>query len=472
MLKITVSCAMLFNPFRRRRLYATRSSFGRNRKRSVSWGLILLAVPLGMIGLEFLARITLNLTAQEKTSSSGANPSLEAYQLQFTTASGQVIAGLPITGQLQAELNATSGYELSGNQENAFWQINEQGFRDHEPVPLVKPEGEVRIFILGGSTAFGQWSQGNQNAISNKLESLLAARVAQQRKQPDEYQPETLSIYRSEHYKQLIRKKSIHNANYRVINAAVPGYASGNELARLALNVFPYSPDAVIVMNGYADLLLPSEQTLYTLPELEQFLTDAGAHYRAQFDLALNNRLHQFSLVQAIQRWTSPADDLSISDRTIVGPTTPSLIQQLPQDDKEFQARLDRYKEHQTQMIRLVAGRNIPIVLATQPEITGRSMEALSPSEEAMLQELGQRYQETVSKYYPQLRDVNQSLGKAFNRNARYLDFYAAGANLPAPAFQDPIHLTAESNTKLATALYETVTMLSTVRVTPKDPTR
>ena len=67
------------------------------------------------------------------------------------------------------------GYELVGDRTSKFWQINPQGFRDRAPVPLVKPKDEIRIFLLGNSTAFGYGNIDNAATISAQLEAAFTA---------------------------------------------------------------------------------------------------------------------------------------------------------------------------------------------------------------------------------------------------------------------------------------------------------
>jgi hypothetical protein len=169
------------------------------------------------------------------------------------------------------------GYSLVENQQHKFWQINAQGFRDRDPLPLVKPQNEIRIFLLGNSTAFGYGSSSNSKTISDQLETRLQQRLEQQQTTPEIYQsdlpltdtkqPKKLANPpKAKQQENLAKPPKIKPGKYRIINAAVPGYASGNELAQIALQVLKYQPDLIIMLDGYQDLMLPSDRKATHIP--------------------------------------------------------------------------------------------------------------------------------------------------------------------------------------------------------------
>lgn len=91
--------------------------------------------------------------------------------------------------------------------------INSQGLRD-DPVSLEKPRGAYRILGLGDSVTFG-WQVGQEETYLGQLESMLNA--------------------------------SDPTRRYEVINAGMPGYNLGNELAYFKEYGVRYQPDLVIV---------------------------------------------------------------------------------------------------------------------------------------------------------------------------------------------------------------------------------
>ena len=70
------------------------------------------------------------------------------------------------------------------------------------------------------------------------MEARLQKRLQQQRQTPQFYKPDILPVDPELRAEALKKTSKLKQANYRVINAAVPGYASGNQLAQLALQVF------------------------------------------------------------------------------------------------------------------------------------------------------------------------------------------------------------------------------------------
>lgn len=217
---------------RERRMFTSRK---RSRRRSSSGFWAIASVALFLLGLELLTRIFIDLSgnrskfAQAKTESDIS----QAYRLQFVT---QLKARQKTSKNnnqpLTAKPSLSVGYQLVGNQEHKYWQVNEQGFRDVNTVPLAKPQNEIRIFLLGGSTAFGYGNSSNAETISEHLEARLQQRLQQQKSSPHLYKPDLLPSDQKEKQKYLAKPSKIKPGNYRIINAAVPGYASGNELAQ------------------------------------------------------------------------------------------------------------------------------------------------------------------------------------------------------------------------------------------------
>jgi len=112
---------------------------------------------------------------------------------------------------------------LEPNQHTNIMNINNDGFRGPE-ILKEKPDDTYRIFVLGGSTAFAIKALSDQTTIPGYLQ---------------------------ENYDQLV-----HSKNMEVVNAAVPGYKSIDELMLVKTKLIDYSPDLIIVYDGTNDLHL------------------------------------------------------------------------------------------------------------------------------------------------------------------------------------------------------------------------
>lgn len=109
---------------------------------------------------------------------------------------------------------------------------NAQGFRRAEDVLVDKPAGTYRIFVMGGSTAYGLGSLSPQgHAIYPILKN-----------------DETI-----DHYLETFLKHALPSRKIEVINAAIPSHSSHHHLIYLNQTVLKYKPDMVVFIDGYND---------------------------------------------------------------------------------------------------------------------------------------------------------------------------------------------------------------------------
>lgn len=453
----------------RRKLYIGKKPT-RQKRISPLW--IIVSIPLLLIVLEVLIRLFFSFTGKpQRFLTQQDNSALsQAYQLQFLT-NNEPIQGLAEGGKLKVQRHPIAGYQLVSQQESQFWQINEQGWRETVSIPQQKPSNEIRIFILGGSSAFGYYNRNNQDTIAQKLEQRLNQRVEEQQAQPNQYQPKVLPFYEPDRLRLLKKTPRLREGNYQVINAAVPGYTSGNQLAQLALDILPYNPDLIIVMGGYKDLMLSSEQSFADIPLVETYLSNAPQHFRAYLRKPLNNWGQKSDLVQMATSWME-TPPVPTTENTLVlnqNPTKP-LVSYLPQQPSELVERVQRYRQNHLQMVRLTAGAGIPLISAVQPEITGRNLENLPRQEQEIINELGKEYLQEVRNAYTELRKANAQLEEIFPNNVDSLNLYPIYSDFPNQAFTNPIHLTAEANAMAAEHLYEKITQVPKMQIVPREP--
>ncbi len=115
---------------------------------------------------------------------------------------------------------------------NRFEYSNNAGFRDPRPISKEKPPDEFRIFLTGGSTAFGLAASGSAAAATNYY--YIEHR-------------ETIS-YLLERI--LTATSPIAGKKIRVYNTAVWGYSYQHLLLRYITKLRQYKPDLVISLDG------------------------------------------------------------------------------------------------------------------------------------------------------------------------------------------------------------------------------
>lgn len=454
----------------RKPLRSTNYRLSRKKRPFPRLWMILLSIPVALIVLELLMRMIVGFTgkAAELEAYQGEPLNITAYRLKYLNSSGQAFEGLPNQGRLKVKYSPLMGYRLVGNQQSNVWGINAQGFRSDQAIAPTKPNDEVRVFVLGGSTAFGQLSSNNQTTFASKLETLLNQQVATQKSNPKKFRPDVMPYFADELAKAMALPPRIRESRYRVINAAVPGYMSSNELSQLALQILAYQPDFVVLVDGYADLLVPSTQEGTDIPGNEKLLTNASGHFFSDLNQSLKRWVYQSYLVRGFQYWVLRPQDAT---HQLIPPagSEKNLPQALTADSKELDQRSTRYRNNLEQIARLTAAAKIPLILALQPEITNRNPKNLSPKEKKILDQLGSTYKERVKTGYGQLQQSVEQVKGEFPKGVVTLNLNSVYANFAGEAFQDAIHLTDEANTVLADQLYETIAKQLLVQPKPNS---
>ena len=115
----------------------------------------------------------------------------------------------------------TLGNEILPNQESSSIKINSFGFRGDE-FSLEKPDNTFRIFVVGGSTVFGHGATSDETTIPGYLESYF--------------------------------QTNLEDVSIEVINAGIQGADSFDELVLIEQKILSYSPNMIIVYDGWNDL--------------------------------------------------------------------------------------------------------------------------------------------------------------------------------------------------------------------------
>ncbi len=411
-------------------------------------------------------RLGVAITGQGEAFRGGAGESSRAadYRLKFVSQSGSTYEGLSSQGNLAVVRSSLQGYELVKNQQGKAWSIGEQGFRAESKLAPQKAPNEFRVFLLGGSTAFGQLSSSDQTTIAQELETKLNWRVNQQQKQPNQFRPQQLPYFADEQSKALAKPKRIPEKRYQVINAAVPGYASSNELVHLVRHVLSYQPDVIVLLNGYTDLVLPSDQVAVEVPKIESLLDNAWAHFSTSKRQQIGNFLNNFYLIKGLNRWIlKPEQSGSVS----LPPGFESKAAHIPTNGEELTRRIDRYEENLRKIAQISGVTQAPLLVALQPKVSDRLKAKPTEKEAQILKQLGNDYPKRTEAAYTQLRSSVENVKKAFPQRVFSLNLENIFQSTEGEVFQDSIHLTDSANQILAEQLYGAIVQRLEIEAKP-----
>ncbi len=388
-----------FQFFTRRKSSRSYSSKVRSRKKNIPFPLLIAVVPLVIIAAELLLRLVVNTSgkAGELAGYFGEPASVSDYRLQVNTSVGRPVSGVA-WGELKVRPSAFTGYELMPNQKTSTVEIN-QGFRTNQSIPQPKPANEVRVLLVGGSTAFGTLTPDNGATIGSLLETQLNQQVKEQQTNAKKFRPDRLPYFADEMEKALRLPAKIREGQYRVMNAAVPGYLTSNVQSQLASHL-DYQPDVVVLIDGYGDLLVPSDRPAATLSSVDNLLTDANGHFLSSLAINFNALLNQFYLVRAWNAWIvkpNPKSELLADVSNDKG----TLTDRLSTDPTEIQKRIDRRTRALASIEKFTSLRKIPFIVGIQPEVS--QLKSPSSDDAKILSNLDSRYPKLIQDQYAKL---------------------------------------------------------------------
>jgi lysophospholipase L1-like esterase len=441
--------------------YGNRSQKKSKKFISLPWMVAL--IPLSLLGLEILLRLTVGPMGKEQDISGfgGESPQVSAYRMQLTTHEGQAIPGLP-AGTLKVRSSALTGYEFVPNQDTEAIKINDQGLRSIAPIPVKKPVGEVRVLLLGSSTAFGTLSRREEGTIARSLETQLNQQVQDQKNNAKQFRPDVLPYFADEQEKVLKLPPKIRSGQYRVINGAVPGYLTSNALSQLSTQLLDYQPDVVVMIDGYSDLLVKSDRPAATLGDLDVFLTSATGHFFGSIGQGIVGLWNQLYLVKSTNAWMLKPDPKSELLTDVSNPQG-SLTDRFSDDPSEIDKRIDRRTRALDKILQLTASRKIPLLVGLAPEVSQRK--SPTPEEKKILARLGDRYPKLIQDQYRQLLETQKKLNGL--TPVSFQDaFSVLDSAKEKDAFVDAVHLTDQANAAIAKQLITAIA--PTLYVEPK----
>ena len=159
-----------------------------------------LTLALGVLGAEIYLRSKARVTTAPAD-----------YAMEFRTHRGQKISELE--GGLKLSLAPFTVYKNLPSQHTPVFNINSRGLRADEHAEL---DSSPKLIFLGGSAAFGYGARDDRETIEYALEQSVKP--------------------------------------YRVLNAGVNGFLSGQELTYLVTELVDYDPSVVVAYDGWNDL--------------------------------------------------------------------------------------------------------------------------------------------------------------------------------------------------------------------------
>lgn len=432
------------------------SSKNRSRKKNIPLPLLMAAVPLAIVAAELLLRMGVGATGKggELAGYFGESSVVSDYRLQTNTVSGQAVSGAD-WGELKVRPSALTGYELLPNQKTRTAEINAQGFRTSQAIAPAKPAGEVRILLVGGSVAFGTLSPDNGATIASILETQLNQQIKDQKANAKNFRPDVLPYFADEMEKVLRLPSKIREGQYRVINAAVPGYLTSNVLSQLSNQLLDYQPDVVVLIDGYSDLLAPSDRSAATLASMDPLLSNATGHFVSSLGNGLNGLVNQLYLVRAWNAWIrkpNPKSELLADVSNLSG----NLTDRLSSDAAEVQKRIDRRTRALDGIAKLTNSRKIPLIVGLQPEIS--QVKSSSDNDDTkLLKSLDSSYPKLIQDQYAKMVQAQKTVNGITSLSFQEAIDTASQAKGNPNLFQDPLHPKTNLNQAIATTLQNTI---------------
>lgn len=313
---------------------------------------------------------------------------------------------------------------------------NAQGFRRDEDVALQKPPGTVRIFIVGGSAAYG--SGGLYTEIENRYSRIDNHQLL------DWYLEQKLNA-------------AFPSRHWEVINAATNEFRVHQDLAEIESRLLRYHPDFVILLDGHNDVsglmnAPPHYDPYGATPHLEEFnlLANPGSGRAISFFLATWLRTNSafFRFMTDHLQWAAAQSkrEHNARSREFGNPVQPSdLTQQERAQLSLALSQIDSYTHTVRQIHRILDLDGVESVFLLQPELA-LSHKPLTAMEKALLdyhrRVSGPFFIAAIEQFFPQL--ATRTLAVAQRDAFRFLDLTGVFDQSEEQTFTDYCHLTPE----------------------------
>jgi hypothetical protein len=357
-----------------------------------------------------------------------------------------------IGGDIRQSIELRDRYAVWRNNpsfHDAFARHNREGFRRDEDTPLEKAPNNVRVFVLGASTAYGAGS------LYPDVEGTP----------PQPRNDQTISYYLG---KELNAR--FPSRRWEVVNAAVPAHRLHQELALLLSRVLRYHPDYVICIDGVNDM----RAILNAAENYDPYRIDDR---QVEFDLLANPASfaslkafasvwlrRESALVHAVQDWSTERRRARyVAQTSLTGP----LREPVTWDDltaaeqRQYgigAAHLESYVREIRQIHAILDLDHVQGLFVLQPHIilTRKPMAGTEPRlRELTHRREGNLYVYGIATLYPKLADALEADGAvAGYRFANLIDTFDT---VQTQAFTDYCHLTPEADRVMAERIFDSL---------------
>ncbi|MBK9307123.1 MAG: SGNH/GDSL hydrolase family protein [Nitrospira sp.] len=329
---------------------------------------------------------------------------------------------------------------------------NGQGFRRAEDVSLAKPPNTYRIFLMGGSTAYGLGSLSPKGHL----------------KYPVLGNNETI-----DHYVEEFLDRNIPSRRFEVVNAGIPSHSSHHHLIYLNQTILKYHPDMIIFLDGTNDYY-PWEKGY------DQF---RDYPYREWSHLYLDEPSFK-AWISYTGFWLYRKSHLVYLAGKKLRPLWSTIKNVSPQPRRELDVddALRNLEENaETNFIRMVERNGLVLrhegvvpVFALQPDLLFDQHKVLTEFEQDLLAEFinGKpvNYRQFKNRARPmvteKLRQVTADLGASF------VDLTDIFGGVKEDAFTDDCHLTALANKTVAEYIGDRIVPLIVASASPARDAR
>jgi len=298
------------------------------------------------------------------------------------------------------------GYFPVENHSGKHYVSNQYGFRYKEDFPIEKPSNEIRIFVTGGSTAWGT------GASQDDIYSAVAERKLQ---------------------------KKFKDIKIRVISAGVGGYRSTHERVLILNKILNFNPDIVVMYSGWNDT--------YSGYRGKRVNDDTYDFQGAASTLAKYNRQYSMGDQEIIDKMDPPQygqyifKTYYLVDRFLYRLKSRKKMEQtLSQNQVESAVILEDLKDNIKVIADVFKRKDCSLIFYLQPSLYN-TRKKLSPYEDYLAKKNKKQYigfSDYNSKLYDLFREYLPNIAAA--EGFMFVNGDMAIANEPKTAFDDHVH--------------------------------